>query len=289
MRRILLAGALIGTLAGLSAQSVPINDLIFSLWPEYDHPGVLVLFSGKVDSADLPQKFEFLVPDQANRVLATGISDTSDQLLPVPIETRGSEKWVSVNIIRNSFQIEFYYNPFDDDHSRQVEYELKLGMEIPEFLLAIQKPFGSENFTLGESDMESFQDQHGMTFYRKQLPGLSANTSRTIDFQYENHTGETSIQQLQKMLSGQSPMMGEQMPPATSAKRHRLPGAEPIIIIIAVAVIVGFLFYRQNQLQNRGPSKGGNNKFCTKCGQPLQSRDKFCANCGTKVNAPGSV
>ncbi len=291
MRKTLIMGVLLGALAALQAQTAPLNDFLFSLWPEYDHPGVLVLFSGEIDSTSLPQSLAFRVPDNATRVLATGVSDTSDQLLPVVVEERGAEKWVRLNLVRPDFQVEFYYNPFGEDHSRSIAYELEFDTAIPAYLLAIQKPIMAENFTLPVEDMESFQDQHGLTFYRKQMPGMAANTVRKFEFQYENHSGETSIQQLQKMLQGQNPGMASTMDmPAPIVKRHRLPLAEPLIALAVVAIITAFLYTRQKKTSEQVPlSAAKSGKFCTECGQTLGANDKFCANCGTKVNAPNPV
>jgi len=293
MRKIVILGLLLCTTGLLNGQSDIFDEFVFSLWPEYDRPGILVIISGKVNDGHLPKILEFRVPGETEKVLTTGIIDTLGTLKSVPIENRGPEKWVSLNLTNSNFHIEFYYNPFTDDHVRQVTYDLQFGHAIPKYMFAIQKPIMAENYTLPESDMESFQDQHGITFYRKLMPPLPANELYQVVFSYENHTGETSIDQLRKMMADQGPGGGMPgMPPLASLadKRHRMPLIEPLVTLALVAVVIGFLFYRQKRGESV-PQKSDSIKgrFCPKCGQTIKPDDKFCANCGTKLNVPDSV
>ncbi|MBC8403122.1 MAG: zinc ribbon domain-containing protein [Candidatus Marinimicrobia bacterium] len=293
MRKILIIGLLLCTTGLLNGQSGIFDEFVFSLWPEYDRPGILVIISGKVHDEHLPKTLEFRVPSETEKVLATGIVDTMGTLGSVPIENRGQEKWVSLNLASSDFHIEFYYDPFTDDHIKQVTYDLQFSHDIPEYMFAIQKPIMAENFTLPESDMESFQDQHGITFYRKLMPPLPASELYQVVFSYENHTGETSIEQLRKIMADQGPGGGMPgMPPAAllADKRHRMPLIEPLVTLALVAVVIGFLFYRQKKSESVPPKSDSiKGRFCTECGQTVKPDDKFCAKCGTKLNVPDSV
>ena len=293
MRKILILGLLLCTTGLLNGQSDTFDEFVFSLWPEYDQPGILVIISGKLNDGHLPKTLEFRVPSETEKVLAAGIVDTMGTLGSVPIENRGPEKWVSLNLTSSDFHVEFYYDPFTDDHVRQVTYDLQFGHAIPEYMFAVQKPIRAENYTFPESDMESFQDQHGITFYRKLMPSLLANEIYQVVFSYENHTGETTIDQLRKMMAETEQEGGmPNMPPAAllADKRHRMPLIEPLAVLALVAVVIGFLFYRQKKGESV-PQKSDSIKehFCTECGQTVKSDDKFCAKCGTKLNAPDSV
>ena len=293
MRKILILGLLLCTTGLLNGQSDIFDEFVFSLWPEYDQPGILVIISGKVDDQHLPKTLEFRVPSETKKVLASGIIDTMGTLGIVPIENRGQEKWVSLTLTSSDFHVEFYYDPFTDDHVRQVTYDLQFGHDIPEYMFAVQRPIRAENYTLPESDMESFQDQHGITFYRKLMPSLLANEIYRVVFSYENHTGETTIDQLRKMMAETEQGGGmPDIPPAAylAEKRHRMPLLEPLAVLALVAVVVGFLFYRQKKSESQ-PQKFDSAKghFCTKCGQMVKPNDRFCAKCGTKLNAPDSV
>ncbi|MFH1852480.1 MAG: zinc ribbon domain-containing protein [Candidatus Neomarinimicrobiota bacterium] len=291
MRRLLLAGL---TAFGLAAGAPPVfEELVFSLWPEYDHPGVLVIYSGRLAAENLPQVIEFRVPAATEQVLAAGVLDTTRELRTVTIESRGAEKWVKLELQRPAFHFEFYYNPFGDTHQRQVDYELEFGHPVPAFMLAVQKPIMAENYTLPETDMESFQDQHGMTFFRKQMPALKANTVKKLSFSYENHTAETSIQQLQKMLASENGALGGGMPGGAErplTDRHRLPLLEPLLVLALAAIVLGGLFYRQRRREGtEAVASEKTGRFCTKCGQPVKQLDKFCANCGARQHAADPV
>lgn len=280
----------------LMAQESDIEELIFSMWPEYDHPGILVIVSGKINPDKLPFSLEFAVPDEAEEVQSAGVLDTTSKMIPVQLVSRADEKWVQVDLTNPKFHFEFYYDPFSDDHDRNVAYNLKFGHDIPSYMLALQQPFAAEDFTMQENDMESFQDQHGMTFFRKLMPGLKSGESKLIQFSYGNHTGETSIDQLRKMMAGNTQGAGTPgMPPAAqSIERHKLPLLEPLVLLFVVAVVVGIMFYRYKK--NEVPVTpvastkiSAKENFCSQCGTVVKKQDKFCANCGEKLNVSGSA
>ncbi len=287
MRRFLITGVLL-LLSGLAGAQSGFNELIFSLWPEYDHPGVLVIYTGKADPDQLPQKLEFKIPDQTERVLSAGIVDTTSDLHPLEIQSVDGEKWINVTIMRPEFHIEFYYNPFSDDHNRHLEYDLHFGHAVPTVLLAVQKPLVVENFQPPYPAMETFSDQHGMTFYRQTVGPLAAGESLKLTVSYENHTGQTSIEQLQKMMGSSGTSSG--MPPAPPAvERHSLPLYQPLLVLAVVVVIIGFLYFRRRasgepEISPTSVKSNSGGSYCTRCGEAVNRSDKFCANCGEKLN-----
>jgi len=135
-----------------------------------------------------------------------------------------------------------------------------------------------------------------MTFFRKLMPGLKSGESNLIQFSYGNHTGETSIDQLRKMMAGNTQGAGTPgMPPAAqSIERHKLPLLEPLVLLFVVAVVVGIMFYRYKK--NEVPVTpvastkiSAKENFCSQCGTVVKKQDKFCANCGEKLNVSGSA
>lgn len=57
-----------------ASEESPFSDFVVGIWPEYDHPGVLVIYTGTVKSDHLPLHFEALVPYEIDRALAVGQS-----------------------------------------------------------------------------------------------------------------------------------------------------------------------------------------------------------------------
>ncbi len=292
MRKILNITFVLISSGLLNGQGPIFDEFIFSLWPEYDHPGVLVILSGKVNDEQLPAKIEFMIPVETEKVSAVGVLDTTGALTEVPIDDRGQEKWVSLNLDHSKFHIEFYYNTFATDHLRNVNYQLRFNVDIPEYIFAVQQPIMAEKFLPPELEMESFQDQHGMTFYRKLMPSLPAGNIYQASFSYENHTGETSLDQLRKMMAETDQGTGitePTSPTATAMKRHRMPLWEPLAVLALIAVIIGFIYSRQLKTAAPLPKTANGSSFCTHCGEKTSPNDKFCANCGNKLNETDSA
>ena len=103
---------LAGFLVAQSVAETPFENFVVAVWPEYDHPGVLVICTGTVKSDRLPLTLEVRVPDETTVVMAVGQSDTVSDLSPVDLVQRAGGQWVDLTVVRNSFQLEYYFNPF---------------------------------------------------------------------------------------------------------------------------------------------------------------------------------
>ena len=274
---------LAGFLAAQSVAETPFENFVVAVWPEYDHPGVLVICTGTVKSDRLPLTLEVRVPDETTVVMAVGQSDTVSDLSPVDLVQRAGGQWVDLTVVRNSFQLEYYFNPFTASENRQVKITLQLNQPLADYHIAIQHPLAAQGFTFSEKEIETFSDEHGLTYSRTHLPSLAAGSAKEISFSYRNPSGRLSVALLQEMLGGDL-----SSPSATSGgrekiSRFRLPTYEPLTVLGLLAVAVGFLFWRSNS-KSTPPSTGdAQKKFCHQCGTKVKESDRFCSGCGSKL------
>ncbi|MFQ6673923.1 MAG: zinc ribbon domain-containing protein [Fidelibacterota bacterium] len=264
--------------------SSPFEDLIVAIWPEYDHPGVLVIYTGTIKDDHLPLHLEARVPDETNIALAVGQSDTSDKLLPVDIEERDGGKWIFTTLVKESFQIEFYYNPFGPSELRQADLTIEMNHSVDTYHIAIQQPLAAEQFQFSETNADKFTDEHGLTYYRVHRGSLPSGERASISYSYLNRKGKLSVLLLQERL-GSGP--GATLPQASAVQagpsRYRLPTYQPLAILGVLAVVIGLLFVssNKNRPKEAAPKRGRN--FCTNCGGKIDQAGKFCSHCGKKL------
>lgn len=54
MKKIITLSLLLSAVPLLTAEESPFEELDFAIWPEYDHPGVLILLDGTLRQEALP-------------------------------------------------------------------------------------------------------------------------------------------------------------------------------------------------------------------------------------------
>ncbi|HIA29695.1 MAG TPA: hypothetical protein EYN81_05450, partial [Candidatus Marinimicrobia bacterium] len=63
MKKIITITLIFLSVSIITAQKSPFEELDFAIWPEYDHPGVLVFMDGTLRQEALPITLEFRIPD----------------------------------------------------------------------------------------------------------------------------------------------------------------------------------------------------------------------------------
>ncbi|MFQ6607985.1 MAG: hypothetical protein ACE5EE_05540 [Fidelibacterota bacterium] len=265
-----------------AAEESPFLELDFALWPEYDHPGILVLMEGTFRQEALPITLEFRVPDEAGAVGATFSEAGEDIPFEVPIETRSDGKWAVIEISqgRSLLRTGYYFDPFIDPVTRDINYVLELNQPVEHFHVQVQEPLASEDFVINDPTAQKTGDPtHGFTTYTIHMDGLTVGEQKLISFSYRNPTRKLSVELLQQMMTTDSspvtdggnaqqspiPMNGE-------AFKHTMPTWQPILILVTVAFIVGLVYVKQNK--NR----------CPKCKSSVSGNSKYCNSCGTRLS-----
>ena len=275
---------LAGLLSASQAQESPFNSFIAAIWPEYDRPGVLVILTGEIANERLPLQLKLPLPDGADVPLGIGHSDTTTNLSPLPEVRESGKRWVDARIIKQEFQIEFYYNPFSEGNRREGEYILQLNHPLEEYHVAIQQPLGGENFRFSETGVDSISDDHGLSYMRKHMSQLlPAGTPKKFSFSYNNRTGRMTVDILQDILEKMPPQnLQTDTPQAGVVNRYRLPTYEPYAILGIVVVLIGVVFWQSEKKQKMSMTKEGKN-FCPNCGAKIDGNTNFCSNCGNRL------
>ncbi|MEE8436709.1 MAG: zinc ribbon domain-containing protein [Candidatus Neomarinimicrobiota bacterium] len=268
-------------LSGLAAgQGSKFTDLDVIVYPEYYYEGIMVEVNGSLSSAALPLKVDFTVPAHTDSAFFVSGEEAEQNIKHLTILSSENRHYLSFIIRHEKFRLFFFYNIDKTGQARNGSFTFQMDQFLGDAHLIVQKPVVAHNFKYSEKEAQSYEDQHGIEFLRLHLHDYDATKGKTISFSYDNPSGETSIEHLQKMLSSNdrnAPEQGRMNPPGNQ-NRYKLMYWQPLAVLGSLAIIIGIMFAARNK--KAANSKPG--KFCSSCGRPLKAGNKYCGNCGEK-------
>jgi len=292
---------LAGPVQAQSPNQPAIDKFIISVWPEYDHPGVLVIFNGRFDESAIPVQVKFPVPERSRFALVAGSTDTTaNSMIPIPIQDGESGKEISFTVVQPSFHVEFYFNPFPSEGAeRHYQYDFTSNRPIDSLIVDLQEPLAAENFNPEVPVDHRMEDSHGIVYHRRHINSLPAGDSVHIEARYQNPTGQMTNRMMQDQMGQAQAQAGGTMPPGAQQS-----GPDNRIWVLAVVglALIGVLFYvtRSGSEEHNGVAEApgdttsteepvsssdsgthsGEKKYCIHCGSQLSIDAKFCTRCG---------
>ena len=251
MKKVLFILFQLGALVGQSS-SFDLFDVI--VYSEYYFDGIMAEVDGEVKTESLPLNFEMGVPANTDSVFfVSGSADSEAEVKHLSVLNTNNHSFIQVSVLESKFRIFIFYPIEKNGTNRSGEFNLEINHDIEDAHIILQEPLVAENFTFSEKDAETFQDQHGLNFKRIHLNNFRANTNKSVSFNYENPSNDISINTLQGMLSDNAPASAPQPSQSkTPPVRHRLPLWQPLVVLGVVAIVVGWMFYTQRKLENKG-------------------------------------
>ena len=126
-----------------------IDQASLRLWPEYDDPGLLVIFSGAfTGTATFPQKVAFPVPAGARGIQATVIAANGD-LLSQPWQIVDGK--LTYTLPEPAFQIEFYLDRPASSNRRDIGFTFETAYPIKNLAVSLQQPARATGFSATRS------------------------------------------------------------------------------------------------------------------------------------------
>lgn len=307
---------------GLAAQNpvLSIQQASLRLWPEYDDPGLLVIFAGAfTNTVSFPQKVAFPLPAGARGIQATA-QDDAGGLLSQPWDSSGGK--LTYTLPTPSFQVEYYVDRPPAGNQRELSYAFEVPYPIESLVVSVQQPARSTGFSLSPAPESSSQESDGFTYSRFSRQHLQAGDRIAFTIRYSKPDQAPSV----TAAPASSAQSDDQVTAASSA-RSTPPWLPYVLIGLGVVGLAGagvywFTFQRRvNVGPVRGragdrpaarvpsipavrpragvaarpasavgagapPAVGQENTvhgiaYCTQCGHPLGPGDRFCSQCGT--------
>jgi hypothetical protein len=304
-RRCLLAGLAIAAALGIAARlpaiaqepGKVIGEATLQLWPEYDDPGLLVIYSGEfTGTLQFPQEVAFPMPKGARGIQATS-RETDGRLM--------TQQWQILDgklvytLPGPGFHIEYYLDQQPAGDQREMGYTFETPYVVDSLNISAQHPVGATEFLLTPAEDGSIVGEDGLTYSLLNKAGLEPGDKIDLAIRYRKSG---------KGLSRIPGTSAEITPvPQPSASQEAATGSDfaswlPYLLIgIGLAALAGAILYWilrarvpttaepvKNAPRSNKPApplatadeSGEERTFCTKCGQQFGADDRFCAKCG---------
>ncbi len=275
MKRLFTSLTLLLAFAALQGETL--KDISISLWPDYDHPGVLVMLEGILPAeTGLPATVTFPVPGDVSRVLTMGTTLNPDS--SVAFQTR--ENSVTLTLLHHSFHLEYYTHTFSSD-SRDMDFSLFTPYDVTDSCdIFIQKPLAAKDFKLSFTADETQNDRHGLEYHVKHLGTQKKGNLIKAGFSYTNPDGKLSIDVLQEMMSqmGNTTTGGSTAQPESSFPTWMW----FLVVIIVILIAALSVILTRSGTPVTASTAGSAGKFCGNCGSAREAGHRFCPKCGHK-------
>lgn len=289
---LLIAGILISAHPARAQSEAGLLTAQVKVWPEYDKPGILVIYQIMVSSqTNLPAEMTFRIPIAAAKphVLAIGptFESVSDQDVEYTLEKNGNWMNVIVQVTAPAVQLEYYDpNILINGTQRTFTYTWPGDYAVENFSVELQQPFDASALESVPNLPSIVTSPDGLTYYSDNFGPLPDGQEFSLDVNYQKASDALSVSFLTVQPS--APV------DETTAGRVSLDAYLPWLLgVIGVAMIGGgaYYFYRSSGRSNRpsrrrhGASneKEGGPTYCAQCGTRARSGDRFCRTCGSRL------
>lgn len=276
--------------ASAQGPDLQIEQATLSLWPEYDDPGLLVLFSGTFsDSAAFPQTVRFPLAQGARDIQAT-VQEASG-LINQQWDKNGDE--LTYTLPKPGFHVENYVDRAPSGSQREWSYTFKAPYPIAHLEVNIQEPSRATGFSVSPSAAASTQGADGFTYNTIRRENVAAGERIPITIRY------TKTDQGFSRAPAQAARSAAASPSSSSRPVSQSTPWLPFLLIgmgivgLVSAGVYWLVLQRRSQpAPARPPTRkataasspaaqaGGGAVFCTQCGRQLGPADRFCATCG---------
>jgi hypothetical protein len=177
------------------------NSVEVDLWPEYDHPGILVIYRVTL-SPDITLPAEITIPLPANVVEPSAVAakQVDGTLINMAYTKQISGQWnyIQFTATMPDIQIEYYDASLTKQgQARHYEYNWPGGYEVAALSIQVQQPLGSTNMRISPSLGAGEAGKDGLTYYTAQVGSLSPSQTFKISIDYQKSTDTLSAESLQ--------------------------------------------------------------------------------------------
>ena len=286
--------------SSVHAQSpLVLKSLQIGIWPEFDRPGVLVIYRVTLsNTTTLPVSVSLRIPINAGVPNAVAARQVDGSLFNINYTRQVTGQWAIINFSATTadFQLE-YYDPSltINGNSRHYSYSWPGDYEVAQLSIQVQQPYGATNMQISPSLGVGAVGSDTLTYYTQDLGAVTAGQTFQISLDYQKSSDVLSAQNLPVTPSAQIPQ--------TSTADLNLKSWLPWVLgIVGAGLIVGGVVWfwqsgRQNSAQKARRSRSRARSvqsdintgdaeatiYCSQCGKRAQPGDQFCRSCGSPI------
>ncbi|MCX6025890.1 MAG: zinc ribbon domain-containing protein [Chloroflexi bacterium] len=276
----------------VQAQSpVVLDRLQVSLWPEYDRPGVLVIYRAALPAEQvLPVGLTFRIPAAAGEPSAVAYrQDDLDPIsLPYQRQVVGDLALITFTTSAREVQLE-YYDPAlqvqGSDH--RFVFTWPGDYAVGQFAVEVQQPAQATRISVTPPLGNGTLGSDGMTTFGATLGGLATGQTQVVEVAYDKMGSGLSFERLQPVEPIARPAsLGERL----LAWPYWPWGLGALGVTLVALAVVSFVRGRKGEddarpgrLRHKPAMEGGARLFCHNCGARAEAQAVFCSMCGTQL------
>jgi hypothetical protein len=291
---------LVPSAAGTVQAQTPVTlpSVEVDLWPEYDDPGVLVIYRITLPaSMSLPAEFSLRIPKAAGEPNAVAVRDVNGSLMKAQSTLQPSGDWNTLKITATSPEIQVeYYDPglTSAGNQRNYTYTWPGDYGVQAMTLQVQQPWDASQMQISPDDFgpgEAGADT--LRYYTENIGAVPVGTPIKIQLGYSKPSDILSLEKLQPTL-----VAPEQT--SSAGNKSMLPVWIGIAGFVLLAAGAAWYIVSKNAKEDKGSSRSrhkpstqknssvpasGGNTYCSNCGRRAAPDDHFCRSCGTQLHS----
>jgi hypothetical protein len=296
---LLITGILAAPSSGRAQNQVGFNTLEVDIWPEYDRPGVLIIYRITLSpDVTLPVDLALNIPSGAGDPNAVAVKETGGGLFNIAFTREANGVWSKILFTATmpDIQVE-YYDPtlVKEGKHRHYEFSWQGDYTVDALSIQVQQPVGASEMVIKPSLGDGVAGQDSLIYYNSQVGSLTSGQTFTLTLDYDKESDELSAENLE--IKPSAPFT------TLSAPQRNLMTVLPWILgILGVFLICGgTLWYWQSGKGKYGDKTPGARKktrrvvaatpvnreegyiYCQNCGKRALPNDRFCRVCGSKL------
>jgi hypothetical protein len=297
----LLLGSLLGyPFIKVQAQTpATLSNLEVDLWPEYDRPGVLVIYRITLPSnVSLPTDLTLRIPAAVGEPNAVAAKQPDGSLLNAAYDRVVNGEWAEITLTATMPEIQVeYYDPgiTRSGTTRTFAYRWPGDYNVQSFQVQVQQPKDATSLSTSPALGAGVTRDDGLVYYTSNIGQLPAGQAFDITVNYDKASDDLTAANMQVQPSA---------PVADTAMgwRNQIQAVLPwgLLILGVLLLVGGGVWYWQSgkRKDQSQPSRrrrraapptsepapaGGQAIYCHSCGKRAGPNDRFCRACGIKL------
>ncbi len=280
---------------------ITFSSMFIEIWPEYDKPGVLVIYQITLDPATtFPAKVSLRIPTAAGAPNAVAERQADGSLYTITSTRQVDGDWATISFTTaaSAIQIE-YYDPglTKDGNARHFEYTWPGDYAISQLTMQVQQPAGATDMRISPSLGSGAAGKDNLIYYTQDVGAITAGQTIQIIIDYQKTSDALSAETLPVEPSAP-------VPQSTTSDLNISAWLPWILGILGAGLIIGGIvwFWRSGRQRpvrqprrrrskvdtiepETDPSSDEDAIYCSQCGKRASPGDQFCRSCGTPIRA----
>ena len=270
-----------------------IGKLVVQLWPEYDHPDMLIMYSFSLaEDSVLPAEIDIRIPADAELNAVAKVENEAMINVPYDAPVKDGD-WLVITIMVDDltdYRVEYYKPINKSGDTRSFDFVWQNDYTVNSFFVQFQQPPSSNNFTSTPSLPNVNLGSGGITYHDLEMGGLAAGSDFSLNLSYDKPNNDLTVSSMPVEVGSNTVSETSEAPNSFSTDNF-LPY---ILVGIGILLIAGGLLYffssgrqepatKSRKRHSRSTAAAGGNIYCHECGSRASSSDKFCRACGAKL------